>query len=266
MTNTLFIVWRESIEALLVIGILYAWIKAHPHGATGMKYLWAGVLGGLLLAGVLGASMMGVGSLLGEVALERFQVVLMILAAGLITQMVFWMKRHGRQMKSTLEGRLAEAANWGAVALIAALAVAREGAETVVFLYGSGMGQQGEALWQFVLGATLGLGLALFTFFLLANGGRFLSWKRFFAVSEVILLLLACGMLVGATEKMIDFGWLPTLLDPVWDSAFLLDDQLAVGKVLATFAGYRAHPALMLVMIVAAYWSAVLLWSKRARR
>lgn len=59
MGNTLFIVWRESVEGILVVGILYAWLKAHPEGARGMRYLWGGVTAGLGLAGLLALAMMG---------------------------------------------------------------------------------------------------------------------------------------------------------------------------------------------------------------
>ncbi|MDD5391278.1 MAG: FTR1 family protein [Gallionellaceae bacterium] len=262
MGNTLFIVWRESVEGILVVGILYAWLKAHPQGAMGMRYLWGGVAAGLGLAGLLALAMMGVYSSLDGEALDYFQLGMMLVAAGLITQMVFWMRKHGRSLKKELEAGLAQAAdkaNWMGVAIIAALAVGRESAETVIFLYGNGVEQHGMAFAQFLVAAALGFALALVTFWLLARGGRFLSWKIFFRVSETLLLLLAAGMLVGGVERMIGYGWLPALADPLWDSSFLLDDSASVGNLVAALTGYRAHPALMLVLVYAAYWALVLL-------
>lgn len=268
MGNTLFIVWRESVEGILVVGILYAWLKAHPQGADGMRYLWGGVAAGLGLAGLLALAMMGLTSSLDGEALDYFQLGMMLVAAGLITQMVFWMRKHGRNLKKELESGLAQAAeqaNWMGVATIAALAVGREGAETVIFLYGNGMEQHGMAFAQFLGAATLGFVLALATFWLLVRGGRFLSWKRFFRISETLLLLLAAGMLVGGVEKMIGYGWLPALADPVWDSAFLLDDGATIGNLVAALTGYRAHPALTLVLVYAAYWALVLGWPRMRR-
>ena len=265
MGNTLFIVWRESVEGILVVGILYAWLKAHPEGVRGMRYLWGGVAAGLGLAGLLALAMMGVYSSLDGDALDYFQLGMMLVAAGLITQMVFWMRKHGRTLKRELETGLERTtgeANWMGVAVIAMLAVGRESAETVIFLYGNGMGQQGMAFAQFLGAAALGFALALITFWLLVKGGRFLSWKSFFSISEALLLLLAAGLLVGGVEKMIGYDWIPALVDPVWDSSFLLDDNASVGNLVATLTGYRAHPALTLVLVYASYWALVLGWPR----
>ncbi|VAW82570.1 High-affinity iron permease, partial [hydrothermal vent metagenome] len=65
------------------------------------------------------------------------------------------------------------------------------------------------------------------------------------------------ALLVDGVDRMIGFGWLPALVDPLWDSSFLLDDSSRVGGIIATFTGYRAHPALMLLLIYAAYWVVV---------
>lgn len=268
MGNTLFIVWRESVEGILVVGILHAWLKAHPEGARAMRYLWGGVAAGLGLAGMLALAMMGVYSSLDGDALDYFQLALMLVAAGLITQMVFWMRKHGRAMKKQLEAGLeleAGRANWLGVSAIAMLAVGRESAETVIFLYGTGMEQHGMAFARFLGAAALGFALALITFWLLASGGRFVSWKNFFRISETLLLLLAAGLLVGGLERMIAFGWLPALADPVWDSSFLLDDRGTAGNLFATLTGYRAHPALTLVLAYAAYWALVWGWPKWRR-
>jgi high-affinity iron transporter len=267
--NTLFIVWRESVEGILVVGILYAWLKAHPEGARGMRYLWGGVAAGVGLAALLALAMMGVYSNLDGDALDYFQLGMMLVAAALITQMVFWMRKRGRTLKKELETGLQRAAgeaNWMGVAVIAMLAVGRESAETVIFLYGNGMGQQGVAFAQFLGAAVLGFILALLTFWILVKGGRTLSWKNFFRISETLLLLLAAGLLVNGVEKMIGYEWLPALVDPVWDSAFLLDDNTTVGGLIASLTGYRAHPALMLVLVYAAFWLLVLGWPLLRKR
>src|SRR5258705_495282 len=103
MGNALFIVWRESAEAMLVVGILYAWLKRRPDAAVGLRYLWGGVAAGVGLALALAIVMLGVASGLSDDALEYFQVAMMLIAAGLIVQMVFWMRRHGRTFKKELE-------------------------------------------------------------------------------------------------------------------------------------------------------------------
>lgn len=257
MGNTLFIVWRESIEAMLVIGILYTWLKNQPDTGNGMRFLWGGVLAGIGLALALALVMMKVQSELAADGLEYFQIAIVLLAAVLITQMVLWMRRHGRTLKRHLEAgmqRAHEQTNWWGMATLAAIAVGREGAETVIFLYGAGMAQSDNGWWQFVTAAGGGFLLAFLSFWLLSQGRRFFSWALFFRFSEILLLLLAAALLVEGVDRLIGLGWLPALVDPLWDSSFLLDDSSPVGGVIAAFTGYRAHPALMLLLIYVAYW------------
>ncbi|MEN9464118.1 MAG: hypothetical protein RL217_299 [Pseudomonadota bacterium] len=261
-----FIVWRESIEALLVIGILFAWLKQNPDFAAGRKYLWAGVAGGLLAAVLLGATLLGFASWLEEGRDEYFQIAMMLLACGLIVQMVFWMRKHGRTLKRELETGLAanaQASRWWGMALLVVVAIAREGSETVVFLYGMGLGQSGVELLNFTGAAALGFALALLVFWLLQQGGKVITWQRFFRITEIMLLLLACAMLVNSIERMIGLDWLPTWYEPVWDTSAWLDDSSRLGNLVASFTGYRAAPSLMLLTWVVAYWGLITLAFKR---
>ncbi len=264
MSNTIFIVWRESIEAMLVIGILYTWLKNQSfedpaEARNGMRFLWGGVLAGIALAMVLAFIMMTVQSELAGTALEYFQIAIMLIAAILITQMVLWMRRHGRTLKRDLESgmqRAHEQANWWGMSALAAIAVGREGAETVIFLYGTGLAQHSSFI-PFVLSAGGGFILAFLTFWVLSRGSRIFSWRIFFRFSEILLLFLASSLLVDGVDRMIGLGWLPALVDPLWNSSFLLNDSSRIGGLVAAFTGYRAHPALMLLLIYAAYWITV---------
>ena len=266
MSTTVFIVWRESIEAMLVIGILYTWLKNQADTGSGMRFLWGGVMAGIVLAIVLAFIMLEVQSELASEGLEYFQVAVVLVAAALITQMVFWMRRHGRTLKRDLESGMQRAhaqANWWGMAALAAIAVGREGAETVIFLYGTGLARSSHEMIPFALSAASGFVLAFLTFLTLSRGIRFFSWELFFRLSEILLLLLAAALLVDGVDHMIGLGWLPALIDPVWDSSFLLDDGTRVGGIIAAFTGYRAHPALMLLLIYAAYWLVVYLLLRR---
>lgn len=266
MTSAFFIVWRESIEAMLVVGILHAWLRNHEAGAQGRRWLWGGVAAGVGLALLLAAAMLGVLSRLSGDALEYFGIAMTLVAAALITQMVLWMHRHGRGLRHTLEtraARAAEGANWAGVLVLAMLAVGREGTETVVFLYGLFLEQQGAALAGFLASALAGLIAAFALFWLISRGSRWLSWRVFFRASEALLLFLAAALLVGGTEKLVGLGLLPALVDPLWDSAWLLDDSAGIGGLVAAFAGYRAHPALLTVLVYSAYWMLVW-WRRRA--
>ena len=269
MGNALFIIWRESAEAMLVVGIVYAWLQRQPDAAIGRRYLWAGVAAGIALALALAAAMLGIARFLSGDALDYFQTAIMFVAAALIVQMVMWMRRHGRTLKADLETRMrqkADAANWWAMAVVVALAVGRETAETVVFLYGVGMQQM--PAHQLLLVIALGLLAAWATFWVLQQGSRFLSWRVFFRVSEVLLLLLAGGLLTSGIEKLISQGLVPPLVDQLWNTTMLLDDSTRFGGFVASMTGYRAQPALLSVLCLAGYWLAMasLLRAPRATR
>lgn len=258
MGNALFIVWRESAEAMLVVGVLYAWLRNRADAATGMRYLWGGVAAGAVLAVALALVMLGIASTLSGNALDYFQLAIMLIASGLIVQMVFWMRKHGRTFKKDLEADMARnvrKANWWGLLVVVALAVGRETAEAVVFLYGLGAGQNGITHLPVVL--VLGIGSALATFWLLQQGSRILSWCVFFRVSEVMLLLLAGSLLVSGMERLIALDILPALIDPVWDTSRILDDSGRIGGLIASFTGYRARPALLPVAAFAIYWVAI---------
>ena len=264
MGNALFIVWRESIEAILVVGILYAWIRERGDAGIGLRHLFGGVALGISLAALLALAILSVQTQLAGTALDAFQVAIVFIAAGLIVQMVFWMRRHSRQLKHKLEAGLQRAAagrsGWAA-ALLAAVAVAREGSETVLFLYGLAMERSGSELGSMFAGALAGLMLALASAWLFEKARRFVSWRAFFKITEALLLLLGAALIAGGVEKLIALQWLPALIETLWDTSFVLDEASALGSLLAAFAGYRAQPSLLLAICYGAYWVAVWLLS-----
>ncbi len=266
MGNAFFVVWRESLEAFLIAGILYAWLKANDDSGPGRRALFAGLAAGAGLALLLGWALLSVQDELSGTALELFQTATLFLAAGLITQMVLWMTRHGRQMKARLHADLAAATErngYLGVAVVAALAVAREGAETVIFLYGLAQGGEIRTLAIGALGGFAGAGL---TAWLAARSLARLNIGLLLRLSSGLLLVLASALLVAAVDRLIGAGWLPPLLDPVWDSARLLDDTTTGGRLVADFTGYRARPALATLLAWGAYWSVVLAARRRMQR
>ena len=260
--NVVFIVWRESIEALLVIGILQAWLgQQGEEGRTrGRAFLWAGVAAGLLGAGLLGAVMILFGDQLDDDRQQLFQTVLMLVAVGLIVQMVFWMRRKGRTLKRDLETALQKAADtshWWGVFTRAAIAVAREGGETVVFLAGTISAAHGAALVSASLAAAAGLGLAVLTYAALQWGSTILSWRVFFRITEVMLLLLAGALLLTAADNLTALGLLPRLSGRLWDASSLLSDGGGLGGLFSTLTGWRARPDLTELLVFLAYWGAM---------
>ncbi|WP_336368601.1 FTR1 family iron permease [Marinobacter sp. C2H3] len=261
MEQVIFVVWRESIEALLVVGILYSWLK--QFGADGtLRYLWFGVAGGVGTALVLAAALLGLAQYLSGTGQDIFMLIMMLAATGLIVHMVMWMREHGRTLHKHFGDQTRKAienqAFWS-ISLLVAIAIAREGSETVIFLYGMSYAQQTMQDWASFAGAVLfAMVLAGGTYYLLQASRRWMSWKHFFRFTEIMLLLLAGALLVSSVDKMISLGWLPALVDPVWDTSAILSDSSRFGGVVSALTGYRAYPSLMTLLVWLGYWAVVL--------
>lgn len=273
MFGSLFIVWRESVEALLVIGILYAWINQNNLQQAKSK-LWLGVGLGLILTFVLALAFWLAGNWISGVAGDWLFFFMMVVAGLLILQMVIWMHRHGRNMKSHLEKEastsLKRSGGFG-LALIALVAVAREGAEIIVFLYGQAAASFAtSSTLLFITGAVLGLALGLVTFFILQFFSNAIPWKWFFRVSEFILLMLGGAMMVSAVDRL--YQILPNyevpefvyeLFDtPIWSTAWLIPDN----STLAGLTGYRAEPSIIQFSILFLYWLTAILLCRQSKK
>ena len=258
--------WRESVEALLVIGILQAWIQNYAAETKAGRYLWGGVLGGLILAVLMAFALFKLSAQLPENTHDYFLIAMMLLAMVLIIQMVLWMRSQGRFLKSNLEQGLSKAKNnqhWWGIFFLALIAVAREGSETVVFIYGllSSAPKDSMALYGSI---ALGFGAAIITYFILQIGGRFLSWRYFFKLTEVLLLLVGCSLAVSIADKLISLGVLP-FTQTVWNSIWLLDDGSRFGGIIAALTGYRARPDWVIVSVWLIYWAMIAFFMKRQK-
>jgi high-affinity iron transporter len=258
-----FVVGRESVEALLVIGILDAWLGRQANAAAakiGRRFLWAGVMAGLAASALLAAAMLGFASLLEGDREDFLQLVVTGLAAALILQMVTWMHRRGGRLQDELN-RGAERAvsrqNWWGLLLLAAIAVAREGSETVVFLYGILAASGGTNLLAGIAAAFAGFTAACMLYWLLQFGSRRFSWHAFFRVTEVLLLFLAASLLMTALDRAVGLDLMPTLSEPLWDTSWVLDDMAGLGGFVSAMSGYRARPDLISVLVFAFYWLVV---------
>lgn len=270
MGNAIFVVWRECLEGVLIVSILYAFLVRQRSQALsvgdfaavtaaqrGLRYLAVGIAGGIALSGILGFVLLKVQEGLAGQALEYFQASILIISALLMTQMVFWMNKHGRQMKKTLETELSTAlesdSSWG-VAVVAMLAIAREGAETVVYLYGMTYEGSESAATTVLFASIAGIALALGTAWIVSRGVRFLHYGMVFKVTGILLLITASSLVVAATSKLIELEALPTLVDPLWNTSAFLDSGSSVGGFISSFTGYRSRPSGMVALAYGLYW------------
>ncbi len=258
--NVTFVIWRESVEALLIIGILSAWLAQNDVNRRGARYLWGGVIAGLLLAVTLGAVLIIFGEVIPDSAQQIYQTIAVLVACVLIVQMVFWMRRHARTLRREIETALqaaSEQSRWWSVFILSMIAVAREGSETVIFLFGTLAAARLTSLAASVAAAAAGFLLAVATYYLLQVSRRVLSWRVFFSITETMLLFLAASLLITATDNLIDLGMLPALSGRLWDSSTILRDSGPVGGLIGSLTGYRARPNLLELLVYGAYWAGI---------
>jgi high-affinity iron transporter len=206
---------REGLEAALVVSILIAYLV--KTGRTDrIRRVWAGVLVAIALSVGFGAVLTFTSSTMSFEAQEAFGGLMSICAVGLVTWMIFWMRRTGRHLKRELEGKMAAALDVGPLALIliAFVSVAREGIETSLFIWSTTQATSGT---QPFLGAILGLLTATALGYLIYRSAIQINLAKFFQYTGAGLVLVAAGVLAYGLHDLQEAGWLPGLASTVFD-------------------------------------------------
>ncbi len=269
MESIILVVWRECIEAFLIIGILYSFLIREGKGRREINYLWIGVASGIGLSVLLALATLLIQSDLQETQLASFQTLLLLAAAALMTQMVVWMRRQGPQMRHRLQGDMGSALASGrrfGVLAIAALAIAREGTETVLYIYSLGINADSSGGVSVPGAVGMGIVFAVITAWGFSKGFRFLSYRSFFLVTEIVLLFSAAGLLISGISNLIGMGIVSPLVSNLWNTSFLLDSGSRVGGIVASLTGYRSQPSLTQVLAYLGYWTMALIVLKQATR
>ncbi|PIT39989.1 FTR1 family iron permease [Snodgrassella alvi] len=263
MGQVIFVVWRECFEALLVVGIIYSWINRNPDRSNGMRYLFGGIGLGVLISVILALIINGVFKELSDDHQTLFMMAMSAVASILIVQMVYWMNRHAKSMKSTLEQEMAQqvARNswWGALFIIA-IAIAREGSEIVVFLSGQIMQLNSHNYTGFFIAVLIGIIVSALTFYVFILTSRFIQWKKFFTITGVILLFLSISLLLKAVEdgtNMLlehDVSIPDFLINPAWDTSHVIDDSGLFGSFASSLFAYRSQPMWISVITFGLFW------------
>jgi high-affinity iron transporter len=258
MGATFVVTLREAFEAALLLGIVYTYLDKIGARAQAHYVTIGGALG-LLASVAMGVALTYLSGPLLDIGPDLVATVVIFGAVALLTWHGWWMRRHASAVRGDIERRLEEArANrrlW-IVGLIAFTGVFREGAETVLFLWGllaeASSGSAGLA------GGALGVAVAAVLGWLIFHGGRRISLRLFFAFTSAVLLLVAAGLFSTGLGKLQGFGLLPGG-DPLWDTSSVLSDQGVVGGMLGGIVGYRARPSAIefagwLLYLVGAGW------------
>jgi high-affinity iron transporter len=264
MLGALVIVFREVIEAGLIVGI----VMAATRGVAGRgRWVGFGILAGVLGAAVVAAFAGVISQAFEGAGQELFNASVLGLAVVMLMWHNAWMARHGREIAEEML-KVGAAVSKGAkpltaLAIVVGLAVLREGSEVVLFLYGiMASGTSGSALLVGgVLGIAAGAAFTGLTYVgLLAIPNRYI-----FSVTSWLIALLAAGMAAQAVQFLNNAGVLVALDRTVWDTSWLLSDGSLFGKLLHTLIGYTDRPTEMQLMTYIATLFAMFLLMRLAR-
>jgi high-affinity iron transporter len=243
MLATLLIVFREVIEAGLIVGIVLAATK----GVTG-RGLWVsyGVLGGLAGAAVVAAFAGQLGALFEGAGQELFNAVILLVAVIMLAWHNVWMASHGRalaqEMKEVGAAVSAGQKPLAALALVCGIAVLREGSEVVLFLYGI-FASGGTSKLAMLVGGVLGLVAGAALSALMYLGLVTIPTRYLLSFTSGLITLLAAGLAAQAVNFLQQAGYLDVLTATVWDSSWLLPEDSLLGRLLHTLIGYTDRPS-----------------------
>jgi high-affinity iron transporter len=265
MFASMLITLREGLEAALIVGIMLSVLR--KLGQTDRsRPVWAGVLAALFASVVAGLALNALGVAFEGRGEQIFEGVTMLLAGGVLTWMIFWMQRQGRRVQAELESDVRRAVTagsaWGLFGLAFA-AVVREGIETVLFLTAAAFTATPA---QTLVGAGLGLALAIILGWLIFSAGKRLNLRVFFRVTGILLILFAAGLVARGVHEFQEAALLPMVVEHVWDINPILNESSLLGAFLKAIFGYNGNPSLLEALVYCAYFVIVGIASLRGER
>lgn len=264
MLGNLILVFREVLEAALIISIVAAATRGLPgRGRWISAGVALGVVGAIVVAafaGAIGDSMSGMGQ-------EWFNAGVLLAAVVMIGWHVVWMARHSRELSQHMKAVGTEVSTGArpitALLMVVALAVLREGSEVVLFGYG--LIASGASLASMVTGGLAGLALGSALGVALYFGLLRIPVRHFFNATNALLILLAGGLAASAARVLVQADVLPTLVDTLWDSSWILSEDSTVGRIMHVLVGYTAQPSGIQMAFYAATVIVLLLGMRMAK-
>lgn len=262
MFGTALIVFRETLEAALFVGIVAAATRAVPNR---IRWLMLGAVAGVLGSLLMAAAMAQISNWANGLGQDLVNVVILSVALLMLTWHTLWVSTHAREMTQDARRLGADAAQgsgslW-AVALAVAMTVLREGAETVLFVTGLASANP-EGMTSLMLSVVLGFLCGVASGGLIYSGLGQVQPRRLFAVTHVLILMLAGNLASQLARTLQQADWLPCLSDSAWNSsAWVTNDSLA-GMLMHGVIGYDASPSQLQVLF---YLLSIALISATAR-
>ena len=248
------IMLREGIEAALIVGIIAGYLKQTGRSSF-MPQVWLGVVLALVICTVLGVGLTLTSTEFPQKQQELFEGIVAVVATGVLTSMVFWMKRAARSIKREIHGSIDAALRGGdnqgrALVAMAFFAVGREGLESVFFLMAT---VQQDVGFGVPVGAVLGVASAIAVGAGITYGGYRLDLRRFFRWTSVLIVFVAAGLLAGGLRAFHEAGLWNGLQQTAFDLSNVLPADGVMGTLLSGFFGYQDMPTVGEVVIYLAF-------------
>ena len=269
MLSTFLLSLREGLEAALIIGIvLGALSKIRRQDLA--PAVWFGTFGAVAVSLLAAVLLTSFGMALEGPAEEIFEGITMLIAAGILTWMIFWMSRQARFLKGELEAgvnRAVASAGTLAVFWLAFLAVVREGVELAIFIaaafFATGQNALGNNVIPVLAGTLLGLTTAAVLGWMLFKTTMRLNLRSFFQVTGILLILFAAGLVAHGVHEFNEAGIIPAVIDPLWNMNAVLNEDSLLGQLLEALFGYNGNPSLTEVFAYISYLVIVsVLWMR----
>lgn len=256
MLSGLVITFRETLEAALIVGIILSYLTKTKQISL-KKHVYLGIVIGAV-ASIIGAILFVTlaGGFEGK-AEELFEGGTMLIGAGLLTTMILWMMNQNASEKLKEQVATKSRKKWGVFSLVF-VSILREGIETVIFLYSARLVTGGGQ----IAGSVFGIFLALIVSYLLFKTTSRMPLKKFFIVSNIILILFAAGLVAHGVHELQEAGVVPIAVEHLYDINPLVNadgtypvmhENGTIGSILKELIGYNGNPSFIEVMSYGIY-------------
>jgi len=256
---------REGIEAALIVGIVLGALRQMRRTEL-IPAVWLGTLSAAVVSLIVAVVLTILGLEMEDPGEAIFEGFTMIIAAALLTWMIFWMSRTARTLKASIEADVHRAVfgtGKRAVFFVAFIAILREGVELAVFLAASVFATNTV---QTIIGGLLGLGTSILLGWSIFAAIIRLDLRRFFQVTGFLLILFAAGLVAHGIHEFNVVGWIPAVIEPVWDVSAIVSETSTLGQILATLFGYNPMPSLTEMLAYVGYFVTLLIGLRLANR
>jgi high-affinity iron transporter len=242
---------REGVEAALIVSIILAYL-AKTGNQRHFSKIWVGAGAAVAISIVVGLALFVTIGGFEEPAEQIFEGFAMLLAAGVVTWMLFWMRRTAANIKGQLQAGVDRALVEGGIlglSLLAFTAVIREGIETALFLMGQATAAGSEAV-STLIGAIIGLAVAVAIGYALYRGAQVINLRTFFTWTGIALIFIAAGLLSHGIHEFIEAGWITIGTGTAFDIGAILPHESTpengaagvIGSILRALVGYTSSP------------------------